>query len=144
MSKYGSSSVVIWVDDSAGGTARDISQYVTELGGLKTESVTEPTHAFGDTWEEHTPAGMSKAPDITIGGFYDTAATDGPHIVFGAVDDGTADDTRTLRVATGDARTFQCETRLISYEVTPSLGALSKFSAVLRPTGTVTWTTSTS
>jgi hypothetical protein len=143
MPKYGSSSVVIWVDDAPGGTARDISQYVTEFSGLKVETNTEPTHAFGDSWEENTPTGVSKMGDITLGGFYDTSATDGPHVVFSSVDSTTTGDTRTLTFAPGGSQKLDCETRLVSYEVAPAVGSLSKFTAVLRPTGTVTWSTST-
>jgi hypothetical protein len=60
------------------------------------------------------------------------------------VDDGTTDDTRALVVGVGNVAYYHCDTRLTSYEVTPAVGKLTRFTAELLPTGTVTWTTSTS
>ena len=49
-----------------------------------------------------------------------------------------------LVVGIGNTRYLHCDTRLTSYEVVPSVGKLTRFNAELLPTGTVTWTTSTS
>ena len=45
----------------------------------KVEALLEPTTGLGDTWEEHTPTGMSKVTLAQDGGFFDTTATTGFH-----------------------------------------------------------------
>jgi hypothetical protein len=57
MAKYGSGTVSIYLGGSPGGSPVAIKDYVLEMGGLKITSVTEPTTAFGDSWEEHLPVG---------------------------------------------------------------------------------------
>lgn len=71
MSKYGSSSVLFLVD------GYDMS--VNKLQGLsyKVQSLTEPTHGIGDTWEEHTPVGLSKAELSQEGAFFDSSTSGG-------------------------------------------------------------------
>jgi len=144
MAKYGSGTVTIYLEGAPGGTSYAIQDYILEMGGAKITSITEPTTAFGDSWEEHLPVGMSKAEPISLTGFFDDTATSGPHAIFKDVDDGTTDDTRALVVGFGNTRYFHCDTRLTSYEVVGSVGKLTRFNAELLPTGTVTWTTSTS
>ena len=144
MSKYGSSTVSIYIEGAPGGTSYNVSQYIDELGGQKITSITEPTHSFGDSWEEHTPVGMSRGEPFEMGGWFDDTATSGPHAIFKDVDDGTTDDTRAVVIGFGNVRYWHCDTRLTSYEVIASNGKLTKFRVNLLPTGTVTWTTSTS
>ena len=137
--KYGSSSIVITYDDAPGGTARTITSYVTSIGGIKVEQLTEMTMPFGASNESHTPVGIQRVPDIVIEGFYDTTATSGPHVVFGTPDDGPADSTRTFTFAPGDSKTFTIETRLVDYEVIAQNGALSKYRATIRQAGAGAW-----
>ena len=137
--KYGSGSIVITYDDGPGGTARTITPYVTAIGGVKVEQITEQTNPFGTTSEAHTPVGMQRVPDITLEGFYDTTATVGPHVVFGAPDDGPQDDTRTFTFAPGDSKTFTMESRLVDYEVTGQNGQLTKYKATIRQAGAGAW-----
>lgn len=138
--KYGSASIVITYDDSPGGTARTITPYVTSIGGIKKEAITEQTAPFGQAYEAHTPTGMTRTPDIEIMGWYDTTATSGPHVVFIAPDDGPQDSTRTFTFAPGDSKTFTMETRLVSYEVIGRNGLLSQYKAVIRQAGDGAWT----
>ena len=137
--KYGSASVTISLEDGPGGTARDITGFILTMGGIKITSNTQPSHAFGDSWEEHTPTGMRKGDPITLTGFWDTTATTGPHVVFIAPDDGPQDDGRELIVVFGDSTTLTCDVRLVSYSVIGQNGQLSEFEAVLQPTGAMTW-----
>lgn len=138
--KYGAGSITITYDDAPGGTPRAVTQHVLEMSGVKITSAQELSHAFGDTAEESTPAGLIKVDDITLGGFWDTTATTGPHAVFQAPDDDPQDPTRTLTIVFGDSKTFTVETRLMVYEVMGQNGNLTKFSAVIRPTGAPAWT----
>ena len=137
--KYGSQSVIIQYDDGPGGTLRTVTGYVMTLGGVKITSSLQASHAFGDSWEEHTPTGMMKMDPVTMAGHWDTTGTTGPHVVFIAPDDGPQDDTRTLVMQFGDSKTMTVETRLVSYEVLGQNGNLTQFTAVIQPTGAATW-----
>lgn len=138
MAMYGSSSITIAYDDAPGGTARTITGYVREMGGMSIEAITARTEAFGDTWEEHTPTGMKKSEPIAIKGFFDDTATTGPHVVFKDVDDSPTDSTRTLTVVTGGG-TFSGESRLVKYTVLGKVGALTEYEAMVQPTAAMTW-----
>lgn len=136
--KYGSASVTCSYDDG-GGVARNVVQFILDLGGVKITQNSEESHAFGDAWAEATPVGVGKVDDIELSGFWDTTATTGPHVVFLTPDADPNGTLRTLLLGFGDSKTFTVETRLISYEVTGSRGNLTKFKAVARPSGTPTW-----
>lgn len=138
MAMYGSNSVTITLDDGPGGTGRVITPYVTEIGGVKIEALTQPTHSFGDSAEEHTPTGMKRYPAIPIKGFFDDTATVGPHVVMIAPDDDPSDATRTLVVVYGNSKTSTMEGRLVSYEVLGKNGSLSEYAAVYQP-NSLTW-----
>lgn len=137
--KYGSASVTVTYDDGPGGTGRAVTNHILTMGGVKLTSAMEPSHAFGDAWEEQTPTGMMKMEALTLEGHWDTTATTGPHVVFLAPDDGPQDSTRTLVVVFGDSKTMTVETRLVSYEVLGVNGNLTRFRAEILPTGTATW-----
>lgn len=137
--KYGSQSVTITYDDAPGGTGRAVTGHVLTMSGVKITSALQASHAFGDSWEEHTPTGLMKMEPLTLSGHWDTTATTGPHAVFQAPDDGPQDDTRTLVMVFGDSKTMTVETRLVSYEVLGQNGNLTQFTAVIQPTGTATW-----
>ena len=137
--KYGSASVTITYDDGPGGTGQVVTGYVQTMSGTKISSTLQASHAFGDSWEEHTPTGMNKMEPVTLSGHWDTTATTGPHVVFIAPDDGPQDATRTLVMQFGDSKTMTVETRLVSYEVLGQNGNLTQFTAVIQPTGAATW-----
>jgi uncharacterized protein (DUF2147 family) len=139
--KYGSSSIVIQYDDAPGGTLRNMSAHIREIGGVKVEAITEESHPFGVSWKEKLPTGLAQVADVEITGFYDTTATTGPHVVF-MVQSGDRDpqgSTRSFSFAPGDGKTFTCETRLKSYEVLGKVGALTQYKAVVEFTGTGAW-----
>lgn len=144
MSKYGSSTVSIFIEGSPGGTSYDVSQYIDTLGGQKITAITEPSHTFGDSWEEHIPVGLSKGEPFDFEGQFDNVATSGPHAIFKDVDDGTTDDTRAMVVGFGAVAYRHFDIRLASYEVIASNGKITRYKCNALPTGTVTWTTSTS
>lgn len=137
--KYGAQSITISYDDGPGGTIRAVTGHVLTMSGVKISSALQASHAFGDSWEEHTPSGLAKMDPVTLTGFWDTTATTGPHVVFGSPDDGPQDATRTLVIVFGDTKTMTVETYLMSYEVLGKNGALTEFSAVIQPTGAATW-----
>ena len=138
--KFGSADLVITLDDAPGGSPQTITPYVQTISGIKKEAITQQSNPFGTGNEAHTPTGVTKVGDITIGGFFDTTATTGPHVVFGSPDDGPQDATRTFTFAPGDSKTFTMECRLVSYEVIAKNGNLTEYQAVIRQAGNGAWT----
>lgn len=137
--KYGSASISITLEDAPGGTARTISSWVLEMGGVKITSAMEKSDGFGELWDKHTPAGKKSIAPITLSGHWDTTATTGPHAVLKDVDDDPQDDGRELVAVFGDSKTFTADVRLQSYEVLGENGKLTRFSAELLPTGAGVW-----
>lgn len=139
MAKYGSPSVTIAFDDS-GGVARTVTDYITEMNGIEIEAVTDPTHAFGDSWEEATGTGLSKVADVVLKGFHDDTATSGPHVVFRALDTSPSASTRTLAINFGGTNgTATVECRCVKYKLGAKVGNLQTFEVTLRPTGSLAW-----
>jgi len=136
--KFGSASVTITLDD-ASGTPRIITGFIMDMSGIKITSNMEQSNSYGDSWEESLPSGVSKVDPITLGGFWDTTLLTGPHASMGVPDASPQSTTRTLVVVFGDSKTFTVECFLESYEVIGNNGNLTKFSAVLRPTGAGVW-----
>lgn len=138
--KYGSSSITVSLDDGSG-TLRNVSQHILEMGGTKISNALELSHAFGDAWEESTPVGVQKGEPIKLGGLWDTTATTGPHVVMtpNANDADPNGTLRTLTIVYGDSKQVTMECRLASYEVMGNVGKLTRFEAMLTPSGAVTW-----
>lgn len=134
--KHGSSEVTVSVEDGPGGSAQVITDYVRAINGIEVEAITQPSHAFGDSWEEHTPTGMQRLPDIVLTMYYDDTATTGPAVVFAAIDNGPQDDGRELIIGYGNSKTTTVDVRLAKVRRLPSLGELTGMEVTLRPTGT--------
>lgn len=134
MANYNSSNVVIVIDAADGVTPKTMTQYITDINGISVEVGMEDATTFGDSWSESLASGLKKAGEITLSGFYDDTATDGPDAVFIGI--GTAT-TRTLVITFGGTKTFTTEVFIKSYTRTPTRGGLTKFSVALVPTGNV-------
>jgi len=144
MAKYGSSVVTVTIDDAPGGTPRNITPYVREIGGMKLESLTQQSNPFGTSSEAHTPTGMDKVSDITISGFFDDTAVLGPKVVFGtaatwALDKAPASVGRVLVIVAATGATFTITVHLVSYEVMNKNGNLTEYAAVVRQKSTGVW-----
>jgi hypothetical protein len=131
VAKYGSSSLVIEFDNS-GGTLVDITQHVTGINGINIEAILEEGTTYGDSWVEQLFTGVKQVPDITIDGFYDDTASTGPNALFNDVGA-----TRTLKLTFGGSNTATVETVIKSYARNPVRKELTKYQAVLAPTGAV-------
>lgn len=129
MAQYGSNSLVIEFHDS-GGTLRDMSNYVREFNGVTKEALLQESHAFGDAWFESAFTGMSKLDDVTMGGYYNDAASTGPDVIFNAIGS-----TRTLKVTWGSTKTTSVSTVIKKYARMPVLNELHKFQVIVTPTG---------
>lgn len=141
MAKHSPSEVTVTFDDAPGGTPRIITPYVTSIGGLGIEAITEQTNPFGVTTESHTPVGITKVADIAIGGFFDETATLGPHVVFmiAAADYAPASVGRVLVILAATARTFTITVHLVKYEVLLEKDGLTKYQSLVRQKSTGVW-----
>lgn len=137
MSKYGSGSVTVTMDDS-GGTPRTITPYVKTINGLKIETITQDVNPFGGTAEKPNSVGVYKSQTIQITGEFDDTATVGPHVVFGTISSTVAASSRTLAVGTGGG-TFTVECIVTGYEVMPKNGALTEYAATLQTQAVGAW-----
>lgn len=138
MAKYGSSSIVIEIDSTEGGTLSDISQYVQTINGVEVEAILQESHSFGDSWFEHLATGMRKMNPVVLGGFYDDTATTGPNAIFINVQDSPADATRTLKITWGGTKTTTVEVWIQKYTRQATRNELTRFEATLQPSGAVT------
>jgi hypothetical protein len=128
--KYGSSSVTVAYDGSAGGSPVTITSFVISMGGAKIISKTDDATAYGDTIMKKLPTGMKELPDWEMEGWFDTTSSTGTHAVFSAPDtDPNAATARTLTVVFGDSKTWSTEGFLLEYEVIAQVGKLTKFKA---------------
>lgn len=133
MAKYGSDDITIELDNS-GGTLTDITAYVTSIGGVEIEALTEETTPFGVTNPTHAGVGMSEMAELDIEGFYDDAASPAPDALIG----GGLGATRTLKVTWGGSKSTSVEVIIKKYVRTATVRELHKFTATLLPTGAIT------
>jgi len=139
--KQSSKEVTITYDDAPAGTPRIITNFIMEMGGAKIVVETEQSEAFGDAWREFMRTGMRSSPDISMSGTFDTTATTGPHVTLRPLDADAEpmNGTRSLVIVFGDSKTFSVETILAEYEVLGQNGNLTRFNALVRPTGAAVW-----
>lgn len=135
--KHGSSEIGVAFDD-AGGTPQTMTPYITEIGGIDVEALTEESTAFGDAYQKNTAVGILKMADVVLSGLYDDTAAVGPNAVFNAPAPTPSTATRTLTITLCSGKTVSVETIIAKYSRTPARNALTKFSVTLRPTGTIT------
>ncbi len=140
--KYGSavSTTMVQYDDGPGGTLRNITAHVLTIGAIEIEQITEENSPFGQAYESHTPVGKQRFPDVEITGNFDTTATTGPHVVFGAPDSDPNGTTRTLTITPGDSKSMTVETRLVKYSLILTDGKLTGYKALVRQAGLAAWT----
>lgn len=140
MAKHGPSEVTVSIQDSPGGTTRDITAHVLSIGGLAVESITQQTNPFGVGNVSHTPTGLEQTPDIPISGLFDDAATTGPHVVLKvtAADKAPSSVGRQLVIVTGGG-TFTITVHLVKYEVGLKRDGLTEYSALVRQKSAGVW-----
>lgn len=144
MAKSGPTTVTVTIDDAPGGTPRIITPFVTGIGGLTLESITQETNPFGATSIQNTPVGLEKTPDIEIKGFFDDTTVTGPHVVFGTAATWTLDKApgsvgRVLVILAATAKTFTITVHLVKYEIGLKRDALTEYSAMVRQKSNGVW-----
>ena len=135
MALQGFPALKIELDDDAD-ALKDISAFVTEIGGYTVEQLLEELSSAGDATDRWAKVGFEQKSEITISGPYDDQADS-----LVTITKNGEGDTRTLKLTfddpgTSDVRTV--ETLIRSTERAPTRGAFHKYSVVLRPTGAVT------
>ena len=136
MAKYGPSSVAITLDDS-GGTARNLSQYIISIGGIKINAGMVDSTGFGDSWAESLSTGLRSMDDITIEAWYDDTSNT-TDAVLGDVANGPADQQKTLVVTYGASKTPTVEGWITDYERVLDKDSLHIVRATFRPSGAAT------
>ena len=144
MAKYGPSVVTVTIDDAPGGTPRIITPYVTSIGGIGLEAITQQTNPFGVAFESHTPVGLDKVADIPIAGFLDDTASVGPKAVFflaasWALDKAPASVGRVLVILAATAMTFTITVHLVKAELGLKKDGLTEYSALVRQKSAGVW-----
>jgi hypothetical protein len=144
MAKHGQDEVEITIDDAPGGTPRIITPFVTAIGGIALESITQQTNPFGATSEEHTPVGLDRTPDIPISGFYDDTANVGPEDVFftpatWVLDKASGSVGRVLTIAATSGKTFTVTVHVVKVEIGLKKDGLTEFSVLVRQKTAGVW-----
>lgn len=136
MAKYGSDDVTVEVDN-AGGSLVDLSQYIDTVGEVNISAALQESHAMGDSWVERLGTGLKQHEPVELAGFYDDTATTGPSAVL--YGDGAAiGATRTLKITFGGGKSVSVEAVITAFRRAITRGELTRFTAVLTPTGAVT------
>ena len=138
MARVGSDVVRIQVTTtSATTTFRDISQQVDTFSGIMIEAILQEVHAFGDAWKEQGFVGVRQLSDITMSGFFDDDTSTGVQGMFGVASDCGAE--RVMKFSVGTTNSYPKFDYIIrSFNKGPERGALTRFTAVLAPTGALT------
>lgn len=131
MAKYGSPDLKIEVAN-AGGTLVDLSAYIDDDIKLDIEGMMEELLAYSASWPTQVSTGVKKASDITLGGMFDDTATSGPHVILNAIGS-----TRSVKITWGGSNTSTFEAVIKTYSLKSSKGSMTRFEAVLTPTGAV-------
>jgi hypothetical protein len=137
--KYGSADVTLTYDSSPGGGGVAVQNFILNGVSAKVISHMMETTGLGDADVEQTPVGLKSYEVSTLEGLWDDTPATGSHFVFGTIDDGPNDATRTMAIVFGDSKTFTVETRLMSYEVFAENGQIQRFRAEILPTGAGVW-----
>jgi hypothetical protein len=132
MTKYGSPDLTIEVDNAAG-TLVDLSAYIDDDIAQEVEAVMEELLAYGATWPTQVATGVLRAPELTLGGMFDDTATSGPHVILNAIGS-----TRSVKITWGGSNTTAFEAVITKYGRKASKGTMTRFEAILMPTGAVT------
>jgi hypothetical protein len=140
MAKIPSSGVIVTLDDS-GGSARVITSYLMQIGGVKITQEMLTNTPYGSAWVTQIQTGIRKGEKITFSGLADTTATTGTFATMLVTDaDAVPGFTRSLiiNLGGGNGTVFTCEVIMESSALEPKIG-LAGFTAELQPTGVCAW-----
>ena len=137
MAKYGSPSITVTLDDSAG-TPRVVTNFVLTMGALKITNDTQISTPYGASWEQSLVTGMRKGAPIGLTGILDDTANTGTFATMIPTDaDAVPGFTRTLTVGIGGGHSYSSEVILQDGSVVLKTNNLTDYAATLLPTGTI-------
>lgn len=133
MSNYSSKDIIVQIKDN-GGTLRTITAGLRAIGNVSIEAILQESTPFGASWATFLSTGIKKMAAITLGGFYDDAATTGLDVMFSTYQGNT----RTGCVLTyGGGKTTTVDMIIQKYDRMPKVGAETEVQITLQPTGAV-------
>ena len=132
MTRYGSVDLTIKVGNDSG-AAKDLTSYIDTINEFTVEALLQEGHAFGDEWVKQLFTGVKRGNALTVEGFYDDTAADGPDAILKAIGD-----TREVEIAWGGSKKSTFDAVITNYSRRPVRGDLTRFSCTLTPTGEVT------
>jgi len=137
MAKYSSPDVVFKIDKADSGALQDITTYITKIGEVNIVRPMVDSTPFGTDQAEYLVSIFKKYDPITIEGFYDDLATDGPDAILniGAVVHSV---TRSFELTIGSTKKISGECWIVSYKRTFNVGEYTTYSAEIQITGTTT------
>lgn len=129
--------------DNASDVLQDITPHVLTINEVDIESLSEEIHSFGMTFESFKPIGIARISQIELSGLYDDTAAGSPNMGPDALFANRAPETpasvtRTLKITWRTGKTTSVETYLSHYKRQADRNALTKYTAILLPFGTVT------
>ena len=140
--KYGIADVTVTLEDSPGGTARSIKEYIEN--GISASDMAEMVEntSLGKSWKTRIPTGVRDSDQITIAGDWDTTATTGSHVVLRqvAADVSPQSVGRELVITFGGSKVWTRTVHLEKSTIKAVKGNVHKIEAVLTPTGAAVWT----
>lgn len=124
--------------DDTGATQRDLSAYITDVGGLPGPRTLNEVTALGDSGAKFIP-GLEDAI-ITLSGLFDNTATSGPDAVLGPLRTHTsaADFEYGPEGSTSGDVKYSGTCWVVAYELRSRVGHLVEWSATIQVEGTVT------
>jgi hypothetical protein len=129
-----SSNVTIEIDSTAGGSLADYTAQIDKIGDCTIKNGVITNTPFGTTAVAKAFTGMVEADSVTIEGEISDSASHVYQILMAAR--GGVSRTMKLTFLTGEY--VSCEVLVESIKRSASVGAISRWAAVLTPTGTIT------
>ena len=138
MAKYSSPNVLFEIDIADGGAlSTNLTQYITKIGEINIARPMVDSTPFGTTQAEYLVSIFKKYDPITIEGFYDDTATQGPDAILN-IGKVTHAVTRSFSITIGGAKTITGECWIVSYKRTFNVGEYTTYAAEIQITGTTT------
>ncbi len=132
MSKYGAKDFSI----SFGGT--NITPHVDTINGFDVEALTVDGKPLGTAWPTPVPTGDKQASDVEIGGLYDDAAGGPSAVLLAALPTGPSTAASAVVLTWGGAKTSSFNAFCVKFTRQATKNQVTRYTATIRPTGTVT------
>jgi hypothetical protein len=133
LATYAWNAFKVEVDSAVGGSLTDMSAYITEVGDIEVEALTQEVTPATTAAVAHLYTGILEGKPLTIKGVYDDTASTGPNVVFVGVGG-----VRSVKITYGASKTTAFEAIIKSYKRGAKKGEMTAYEVTLLPTGTIT------